>query len=508
MVVASGGTFAPGAAGIAGGSTTVSGTLTLDSGSNYLVAVDPTSASYANVSGTASLAGTAIAAFDTGSYAVKQYTVLTSAGLGGTTFDSFATTDLPSGFAASLEYTSTDVLLDLTAALGAGDSLNANQQNVASGLNVYFNNGGTMPSNFLTIFGLNGGNLATALSQLSGEVATAGTNGSFQLMDQFLGLMSGASSGGASSGGSLSFAPGRPASIPAEALAYAETPDANEPAVGGWSYWGSAFGGWNRMDGDSSSGANTARASSYGLAMGADFHYGADTVMGFALAYGRTEWELSNSLGGGDSDALQFGVHGKTNFGPAYLSAAAGLANHWMTTDRYAVGDHLKADFRAQVYSGRLEAGYRLEPSPSVGLTPYAALQLQHFRSPSHTEEDLGGGGFALSYDAMNVTDTRTELGARVDHTVRLDGKLLKLGAGLAWAHDHSANSSVTASFASLPGSSFSVRGVSRPENAALLTGSAEVKLASGWTLAAHVDSEQGSGYRSYAGRGTLTYAW
>ena len=31
---------------------------------------------------------------------------------------------------------------------------------------------------------------------------------------------------------------------------------------------------------------------------------------------------------------------------------------------------------------------------------------------------------------------------------------------------------------------------------------------ASGWTLAANVDSELGSGYRSYAGRGTLTYAW
>jgi len=106
------------------------------------------------------------------------------------------------------------------------------------------------------------------------------------------------------------------------------------------------------------------------------------------------------------------------------------------------------------------------------------------------------------------VTNTRTELGARVDHMVHLDGKLLKLGAGLAWAHDHSTNSSVTASFTSLPGSSFSVRGASRPENAALLSGSAELKLASGWTLAANVDSELGSGYRSYAGRGTLTYAW
>jgi len=326
-------------------------------------------------------------------------------------------------------------------------------------------------------------------------------------MDQFFGLMSGMSSGGASAGGMLSFAPEK-TSLPAEALAYASTPDANEPAVGSWSYWGSAFGGWNRLDGNGTSGTNTVKASSYGFAMGADFQYSADTVMGVALAYGRTEWDLTNSLGGGDSDALQLGVHGKTNFGPAYLSAAAGIANHWMTTERYAAGDHLKADFNAQVYSGRLEAGYRFEPSLSVGLTPYAALQVQHFRSPSHTEEDLGGGGFALSYDAMSVTNTRTELGARVDHAVHLDGKLLKLGAGLAWAHDRSTNSSVTASFLSLPGSSFSVRGVSRPANSVLLSGGAELKLASGWTLAANIDSEQGDGYGSYAGKGTLSYQW
>ena len=507
VVVASGGTFAPGAAGVAGGSTTVSGTLTLGSGSNYLVAIDPAGASYANVSGTASLAGTAVAAFDTGSYAVKQYTILISAGLGGTTFDTFATTDLSPGFVASLEYTSTDVLLDLTAVLGSGGGLNTNQQNVATDLNYYFNNGGSLPSNFLTVFGLTGGNLGNALSQLSGEGATAGANGGFQMMDQFFSLMSGMSTGGMTTGGTLSFAPERP-SLPPEALAYASTPEANVPAVGGWTYWGSAFGGWNRTDGNASIGSNTVKASSYGLAMGADFQYSADTVMGVALAYGRTEWDLSNSLGGGDSDALQFGVHGKMNFGPAYLSAAAGIANHWMTTERYAAGDHLKADFNAQVYSGRLETGYRFEPSLSVGLTPYAALQVQYFRSPSHTEEDLGDGGFALSYDAMSVTNTRTELGARIDHTSHLDGKLLKLGAGLAWAHDHSTNSSVTASFTSLPGSSFSVRGVSRPANSALLSGSAELKLASGWTLAANVDSEFGSGYRSYAGRGTLTYAW
>jgi hypothetical protein len=162
LKISSGGTFAPGAAGVPGGKTTVSGTLTFDAGSTYLVALDPSTASYADVTGTASLSGTALAAFAPGAYIGHQYTILQSAGLGGTTFDALSTADLPTGLTAKLEYTSTDVLLDLTAMLGEGDALDRNQRQVAGGINNYFNGGGVLPPNFLTLFGLSGGNLANA----------------------------------------------------------------------------------------------------------------------------------------------------------------------------------------------------------------------------------------------------------------------------------------------------------------------------------------------------------
>jgi hypothetical protein len=47
-----------------------------------------------------------------------------------------------------------------------------------------------------------------------------------------------------------------------------------------------------------------------------------------------------------------------------------------MSTDRFAVGDHLTADFNAQSYSGRLEGGYRFGTSYG-GITPYAAIQAE-----------------------------------------------------------------------------------------------------------------------------------
>jgi len=71
--------------------------------------------------------------------------------------------NVPAGFAESLSYTATDVLLILTGALGTG-GLSGNQGNVAGALNNFFNNGGTLPPNFVTLFGLTGGSLANALS--------------------------------------------------------------------------------------------------------------------------------------------------------------------------------------------------------------------------------------------------------------------------------------------------------------------------------------------------------
>ena len=68
-----------------------------------------------------------------------------------------------------------------------------------------------------------------------------------------------------------------------------------------------------------------------------------------------------------------------------------------------------------RVSAGGVEAGYRYAALPTIGVTPYAALQAQIFHTPSYSETDLTGGGFGLTYNAMTATDTRSELGARFD---------------------------------------------------------------------------------------------
>jgi autotransporter-associated beta strand protein len=419
----SGGIFSPGS-GSPGTAMTVAGNLAFQSGAFYLVQVSPSTASFTSVTGAATLAGAVLAP---GSYAVRSYDILHAAGgLGGTTFSGVALGN--PNFNASLSYSATDVFLNLTAALGAGTPLNQNQQNVAGAINGFFNGGGTVPANFTNVFGLTGSNLTNALTQLSGEAATGAQQGAFQLMTQFLGVMldpfvDGRSGVAGAGGPAIGFAPDRPDLPPEIALAYSKVmktplykapPAVYEPR---WSVWGAGYGGYNQTNGDPAVvGSHDVTSRTAGYASGLDYRFTRDTVVGFALAGGGTRWDLAQGLGGGKSDAFQAGAYAATRSGPAYLAASLAFGNYWMSTDRFAAfGDHLTADFNAQSFAGRAEAGYRFG-SPVVGITPYAAAQAQSFRTPGYSEIDVSGGGFGLTYNSRTGTDVRSELGSRFDY--------------------------------------------------------------------------------------------
>jgi outer membrane autotransporter protein len=131
-------------------------------------------------------------------------------------------------------------------------------------------------------------------------------------------------------------------------------------------------------------------------------------------------------------------------------------------------------------------------------------LQAQDFHTPSYSETDLTGGGFGLSYAAMNATDVRTELGGRFDSPTLLAGRPLILRARLAWAHDFVTNPA----FQTLPGSNFIVNGAPIPRDSALMSAGAEMFLAPNWTLLAKFDGEFAHGAQTYAGSGTVRYSW
>jgi len=517
VTIMGGGILAPGRAANPAGTLTIAGSLAFQSGALYVVQIAGSTAANTNVSGNATLTGgTVNVQFAPGGFLKNQYTILTAAGgLGGTTFDGLTNTSLP-GVVGRLSYASNSVFLDLTAILGGGTALNQNQQNVANALNNFFNGGGTLPPAFANLFGLSGGNLASALTQLDGEAATGAERSAFRLTNEFLDLMLDPYVNGRGQvglgGPAIGFAPDREASLPPDiALAYASVFHKAPPKPTfdqRWTAWGAAYGGSESANGNAAVGSTDITANTFGFASGLDYHFAPGTVAGFALAGGGTNWGLANALGAGRSDALQVGAYGTSWFGPAYVAGALSFSNHWFTTSRVALGAELTANFTGQSYGARLEGGRRYAVLPGFAVTPYGAVQFQDFNTPAYSEADATGGGFGLSRNAMNATDIRTELGARFDDRTLLGGKPLILFGRLAWAHDFVSNPALSAAFEALPGSSFTVNGAPIAHDSALTSAGAQLFLTPQWALQAKFEGEFAGGSQSYAGIGTLRHTW
>jgi uncharacterized protein with beta-barrel porin domain len=413
-----------------------------------------------------------------------------------------------------------DVSLTYLRAASVANTLPAgaplNPMSVANGIDAFTVNGGTLPAGFDPLFNLTGAQLAAALAQLSGENATGAKQAGFQLMSPFLTLMLDPLlniRGNGNVAPAIGYAPDRPVLPPDAALAYAAVLKGTPATRAAWNTWTSAYGGYNRTNGDAVGiGSNDRIARAYGVAAGADYRLSPDTALGFALAGGTTNWGLSSALGSGNSEAIQAGLYGMHRFGASYMAAAFGYAHHWMSTDRTVTVsgiDQLEARFQADVFGGRIETGRRLAMG-AWGVTPYSALQVQTIRTPAYSETASSGSAqFALAFNQNTASDLRSELGARSDWSHALQGgATLLLRGRLAWAHDWVSDPTRAAVFQSLPGASFIVTGAPIARNSALSSTAVDLRLPNNWQVSALLDSEYAKGSRTYAATGTLRYSW
>ncbi|MCP3372036.1 autotransporter outer membrane beta-barrel domain-containing protein [Bradyrhizobium cajani] len=519
-----GAVFSPGAPGTPGTSMTLA-SLAMQSGATYFVYANPTTSTFANVTGNASLGGATVAAdFAAGSYVAKQYTILSAGSIGGTFDPTVLNFGLPSGFTTTLSYDATHTHAYLNLVLNfapPSGNLNGNQQNVGNAIINFFNSNGTIPIAF-------GGLTPAGLTQLSGEVGSAPQQATFNAMNQFMGVMTDPFIAGrgdpVSAGGAPNAYADETAFTDQAALAYARKRKPNDALAAiytkapvapsfeqRWSVWAAGFGGAQQTDGNAVVGSNTTTSNLYGTAVGADYRISRDTLVGFALAGGGTNFTVANALGGGRSDLFQAGAFFRHIIGPAYIAGA--LAYGWqdITTDRTVTAagvDRLRAEFNANTYSGRLEGGYRFV-TQGVGLTPYAAAQFTTFDLPAYAEQAIvGSNQFALAYGARSVTDTRTELGLRTDKSFAQADGIVTLRGRLAWAHDFNPDRAIGATFQTLPGASFVVNGAAMASDSALVTGSVEKKWLNGWSAAGTFEGEFSNVTRSYAGKGVVRYAW
>jgi len=286
-----------------------------------------------------------------------------------------------------------------------------------------------------------------------------------------------------------------------------------------WDVWGAAFGGVNNTRGDNAAATSDLYTRVGGVAAGADYRFGPDSLIGFSLAGGNINWTVNGPTmaGGGSSDTFMAGIYGKYGFGAGYLSGAATYTNYWMKTDRASfpgAGDLFRANFDAESWGGRLEGGYRAGQYWAINWTPYAAIQGQSFRTPNYSETaELGAAAGALSVSGRTATAFRGEVGLRSDKVFAVDnGGQLNLFGKFGYAHDEISNPQANVAFAAIGGiggsSPFTVFGARPSRDLALTTAGAEWRLTNGVSFLVKFDGEFGDRSETYSGTGRIRYTW
>ncbi|MEK6246377.1 MAG: ice-binding family protein, partial [Pseudomonadota bacterium] len=394
-------------------------------------------------------------------------------------------------------------------------SANDSQRAVANAIDAFVAGGGTLPLAFLDLFRLSPSELADAFSQLQGEAGTGAAQAGTQAMNSFLSLLT------SPFGDNRGFAPESPLRPPliTKAPVYKAAPGP-APDPRRWGIWAAGYGGYGKAVGDPLVvGSHDRSVRTYGYATGLDYRITPYTVAGFALAGGGTNYGLADGFGGGRSHMFQAAAYTSTRFNGAYVSTAVAYAWHRVSTDRFltvAGTDHLTADFSAHNVGGRIEGGYRFAIPDVLGLpgrhgfTPYAAAQVQIFRTPTYSEIAASGSSiFALTYNERKTTTTRGELGAWFDWSMTVDhDTAVVLRTRAAWAHDHWSDPSIIASFQALPGSFFTETGAAPARDLLLVSAGGEVLFRNGFSLAAWFDGEFAEHWQKYAGTARLRYIW
>ena len=251
----------------------------------------------------------------------------------------------------SLGYSPTDVTLNLTLGLGKVAGLNANQASVGATIDSAFNTGGGLTGNFLSLLALPPAALPGALSQLSGETATAIAPAGLEAQNRFLMLMLDPFAGvgetaGATSMRATSFAAGRRAERRPDARLCGQAARRRSacrsrrrrlrpPARAGAGRRGprptAARAG---RAGDAAIGSHDRDVRTGNIASGFDYHFSPDITVGVALSGGTASFGLSDNLGSGHGDIYQVGAYGALRRDSFYLAASLAVSRYEISQSR------------------------------------------------------------------------------------------------------------------------------------------------------------------------------
>lgn len=461
------------------------GTFVQTAAGTYAARVTDSGTDFFGIAGTAKLAGTLQASFQTENFAPTTTLIAATQGVTGM-FDAFVTDGLPALFDATLTYAPTAVTMSVAADLAGMQGNTPNQRAVGGAIDGIINtttNGllTSLPDALAPLYDLTSEQLPGALNALSGEAYAS--EQSVLIGDSLYGrqavlgrLRQGAYAGQSGPTGALGF--GGPA------LAYAapakpgvpfptKAQPALEPAFNG-TIWAQAFGGWSDYDG----GANAASvdATIGGIISGVDVKV-EDWLVGAAVGYSQSSTDIDALASSSDVDSLLVALYAGTSSGPWNLRVGASYAFNQIDASRTIAffGEQANAEYdggTAQVF-GEIGYGFAIQ---KLALEPFAGLAYVHLNTDGFTETGASAG---LTGSSSDMGVGYSSLGLRVATTMELSGGMtLEPHASVAWQYAFGdITPEAQMAFLSVPGANFTVAGVPLAESTALVEIGADLNI-------------------------------
>lgn len=477
----------------------ITGNLGFAAGATYQVAAsaDGAVSSRIDVSGTAALAGSLLRVGPQASYVVGQtYTILQARSVSGqftAEASQYAYLDL------LVNYSPTDVQFKLQRKSHlnfAGASETPNQSSVAKAVE-------SLPAThplYQLIEKLPQGTPAAAFNSLSGD-AHAQVAKSVQNLNT---LAPQISLNHAYSNLTAGMRPGAPIAQSGGALPASAWPSSKAQPV-----WTEVVGRWQRYNEDGNAAGLTQRIA--GLFVGADHEVGSSGWRAGG-SVGTTHANGNVAARGASFEVNSYSatLYGSKRFarGEADIHVLGGMAYTWhdIRAERTvaAVGQKLRADYRANTAQLFAEVGYALRAQGQFGVEPFVGLNLGTQRTQSFQET----GGFAAvrgerSRDAL----TSTTLGVRAHADFQWAGKSGRVRATAALRRTFGdLQQSKTMAFDG--GQSFVVAGTPLARHTARVGLEAELELSRRAALVVGYQGEYGNGFRDHAASVKMRWAF
>lgn len=454
------------------------------------------------ITGVARLSGTLQVPFLTSSLRNTYDLLHVTDGMTGA-FTTLTTPGLPSYVGASLDYSSTDVALNLTSRMALQAGLWANQSAVGAVVDRAFNaaavtNAGSLATAALgPLYSLTAAQLPQALSALSGEAYASEQSilvgdGLYVRQAMLSRLRQDAYAGEGGPAAALSY--GGPAlaymgatapqpGTASAALATAAQAPAARPAASapGLALWMQGFGVSTTLDGNGN--ASSVDETFGGIMAGGDVAVGSWRV-GAALGYTHSNATMSAVASSAGADSVLAALYAGTNAGPWSVRIGASYAFSQIDTSRTILFPGFAQQTGAQYDGGTAqvfgEVGYKGLALQALALEPFAGVAWVHLDTNGFTE--TGAGTFATA--GLTGSNAAADIGygsvgVRAATLLPLSGELaLMPHASAAWQYAFGdLTPSANLAFTSLPGSNFSVGGVPLAQNTALLEVGLDLKF-------------------------------